>query len=86
MHVWQHCFQQEISSDYFSDEFGTAMNMGMAIDVPEGVIQLNVGGTCYLTTVETLQRDQNSMLAQLLTSEGLDVNSKVGRMDEAGKQ
>lgn len=55
------------------------MNLGMAFEVPEGVIQLNVGGTCYLTTVETLKRDQFSLLAQLLTTEGLEDNSKVAK-------
>ena len=54
------------------------MNLGMAFEVPEGVIQLNVGGTCYLTTVETLKRDQCSLLAQLLTVDGMEANSKVG--------
>uniref|UniRef100_A0A1I8BMB7 BTB_2 domain-containing protein n=1 Tax=Meloidogyne hapla TaxID=6305 RepID=A0A1I8BMB7_MELHA len=55
------------------------MNVGMAFEVPEGVIQLNVGGTCYLTTVETLKREQCSLLAQLLTTEGLENNSKVAK-------
>uniref|UniRef100_A0A915N924 Potassium channel tetramerisation-type BTB domain-containing protein n=1 Tax=Meloidogyne javanica TaxID=6303 RepID=A0A915N924_MELJA len=55
------------------------MNLGMAFEVPEGVIQLNVGGTCYLTTVETLKRDQCSLLAQLLTVDGMEANSKVAK-------
>ncbi|KAF7623358.1 BTB_2 domain-containing protein [Meloidogyne graminicola] len=55
------------------------MNLGMAFEVPEGVIQLNVGGTCYLTTVETLKRDQYSLLAQILTIEGMEANSKVAK-------
>lgn len=72
--------EQETASDYFSDEPGfNNMNMSMALEVPEGVIQLNVGGTCYLTTVETLKHDPNSLLAQLLTPEGLEANAKVAK-------
>ena len=55
------------------------MNMAMmaGLEMPEGVVQLNVGGTVYLTTYDTLQRDPQSLLAQLLNPEGLEANSKV---------
>uniref|UniRef100_A0A914H2L2 BTB domain-containing protein n=1 Tax=Globodera rostochiensis TaxID=31243 RepID=A0A914H2L2_GLORO len=72
-------------SDYFSDELnadsGLGMNMGMAVglEVPEGVVQLNVGGTCFLTTIDTLKRDGGALLSQLLTLEGLEMNSKVAK-------
>ncbi|KAL3078938.1 hypothetical protein niasHS_014720 [Heterodera schachtii] len=73
-------------SDYFSDELNVdgvfAMNMGMpagATEVPEGVVQLNVGGTCFLTTIDTLKRDSGALLSQLLTLEGLEKNSKVAK-------
>ena len=57
------------------------MNMAMmaGLEMPEGVVQLNVGGTVYLTTYDTLQRDPQSLLAQLLNPEGLEANSKVRR-------
>lgn len=64
-------------SDYFSDELNGAMNMGMSMEVPEGVVQLNVGGTCFLTTTETLCKDRGALLSRLLTPEGLDEHSKV---------
>lgn len=59
------------------------MNMAMmaGLEMPEGVVQLNVGGTIYLTTYDTLQRDPHSLLAQLLNPEGLEANSKVGKRE-----
>uniref|UniRef100_A0A915KB69 Potassium channel tetramerisation-type BTB domain-containing protein n=1 Tax=Romanomermis culicivorax TaxID=13658 RepID=A0A915KB69_ROMCU len=29
------------------------------------IVELNVGGTIYLTTAETLKRDENSLIAKL---------------------
>ncbi|KAF7639465.1 RRM domain-containing protein [Meloidogyne graminicola] len=54
------------------------------VETPETVIQLNVGGTSYLTMVETLKKDKNSLLAQILTPEGLEANSKVAKRLDNG--